>query len=504
MLFPSRFPIIRFLLLVLATVATLDAAEIPIAGIEAFHQGDTLDGSGSPLRTIDGSGMTKGDADDPSTWTVSNTAWANDWQGFSADNTGGNTWAVLDLGDPAADLKTMYLWNVQETNALDRGTFQFKVFHATAPAVAPPSTSANVTPYDFASGGWMALGSSVLSRGIQIGDPGQAYDVSGAAGARYIGLQLLSNHGSNVRTGFAEIAFTDVADENAVTLGDPGDPVNPGDASNVVPITDVFGFHQGDTLNGNGSILRIADNSIIKGLTPEDPATWIHSTAWADDWQGFSVPGNITNGTWAVLDFGEVVSNLQTLLLWNVNEINALDRGMKEFKLHTATTPTVMPPETGGTPTAYDFASGGWTGFGDTQTLAQASGVTGEAVNGTYDLAGIPPTRYLGIEILSNYGGSRVGFAHVVLVPSGAPGQRFEIVNIDTSERAVDRIGITWRSRPGQLYGINYSDDLQSWIEVTDNETGETDSETTTFIDEDPEISDATQRYYQVFEIEQG
>ena len=67
---------------------------------------------------------------------------------------------------------------------------------------------------------------------------------------------------------------------------------------------------------------------------------------------------------------------------------------------------------------------------------------------------------------------------------------------------AAGRVGITWRSRLGQLYGINYSDDLQSWIEVTDNETGEVDSETTTFIDEDPEISDATERYYQVFEIQ--
>ena len=128
--------------------------------------------------------------------------------------------------------------------------------------------------------------------------------------------------------------------------------------------------------------------------------------------------------------------------------------------------------------------------------------MVGEALNGTYDLAGIPPTRYLGIEILSNYGGNRVGFAHVVLVPSGTRGQRFEIVNIDTSELAVDRVGITWRSRPGQLYGINYSDDLQIWTEVTDNEIGEIDSETTTFIDEHSEISDATQRYYQVFEIQ--
>ncbi len=500
MLFPSKFIIIRSLLLTSAALATAGAAEIPIAGIEAFHQGDSLDGDGSVLSAINGTGMDKSDADNPTTWTVGNTAWANDWQGFTVPTFGeNNTWAVLDLGGPVADLKTMYLWNVEETNALDRGTREFEVFYATDPTIAPPDTGGVVTPYDFASGGWTALGGSELAMGIQIGDPGQAYDVSDAAGARYIGLKLLSNHGGT-RVGLAEIAFTDVEDEKAITLGDPVDPPDPVEPE-VVPITAVFGFHQGDSLDANGSILKIADNSIFRGATPEDPTTWTHSNAWADDWQGFEVPGTTPNGTWLVLDFGEV-SNLATLLLWNVNENTATDRGMNEFKLYTATTPTVAPPEVGGTPTAYDFASGGWTGFGDTRTLAQASGVAGEAVNGIYDLAGIAPTRYLGIEMLSHYGGIRVGLSHVVLLPSGSPGQQFEIVNIDTSELEADRVGITWRSRPGQIYGINYSDDLQNWIEVTDSVVGEIESETTTFIDENPAISDATERYYQVFEVE--
>ncbi|MDB4511424.1 hypothetical protein N9081_05750, partial [Akkermansiaceae bacterium] len=50
-------------------------------------------------------------------------------------------------------------------------------------------------PYSFTSGGWTAIGDAELKMGTQIGDAGQAYDLSDAAGARYIGLKLTSNHG---------------------------------------------------------------------------------------------------------------------------------------------------------------------------------------------------------------------------------------------------------------------------------------------------------------------
>ena len=302
------FPL-RSSLLIIALSATANAGEIPISGIEAFHQGDSLDGNGSVLKAIDGSGMDKLDFDDPSTWTVASTAWADDWQGFSSDNSGDNTWAVIDLGAPVASLSTMYLWNVEETNALDRGVKDFEVFHATSPTLLPPTTSGTVTPYGFASGGWTAIGGSELKMGIQIGDAGQAYDLSDAAGARYIGLKLTSNYGG-FRTGFAEVAFSDAADPDALTLGEPVPPDPPVDPpvgpidGNVVPIAKVSAFHQGDSLDANGSVLKIADGSGMAKGDANDPSTWtISNTAWADDWQGFSAD-NSGNNTWAVLDLG--------------------------------------------------------------------------------------------------------------------------------------------------------------------------------------------------------
>jgi hypothetical protein len=397
------------------------AASLPVLGVEGFHQGDSLNANGSVLRVIDGSGMTMGDADDPSTWTVSNTAWANDWQGFTADNSNNRTWVVFDLGGPTANLESMYLWNVQENNALNRGVREFNVYYATAPDLAPPTTSGTVTPYDFSSGGWTVAGTGELQMGTQVGDSGQVFDVSAASGARYIGLHLTANHGG-IRTGLAEIAFSDVENANAISLGEAVDPPDPPDPTDdpSIPITAVFGFHQGDTLDANGSILRVADDSIVKNDI-KDPSTWTHSNVWQDDWQGFAVPGTMENGTWAVLDLGEA-QNLETLLLWNVNEPNAIDRGMNEFRLHYATSPSVAPPSAGGVQTPYDFSSGGWTTFGETRTLEQGSAMGGQPVNGTFDLTGMLPARYIGIEILSNHGsGIRVGFAHAVVLPNPIP-----------------------------------------------------------------------------------
>ena len=190
------------------TIGTASAAIVIPAGITAFHQGDSLDGNGSILKAADGSGMAKGVADDPATWTVSSTAWADAWQGFSADNSGNNTWAVVDLGSATAGLDMMYLWNVQENNTLNRGTSNFDIYHATAPTTTAPAASGAVTPYDFGSGGWTQLSAgNELAQGAQNGDTGQSFDISGATGAQYIGLHLTAKYGG-IRSSHGEIAIT--------------------------------------------------------------------------------------------------------------------------------------------------------------------------------------------------------------------------------------------------------------------------------------------------------
>ena len=212
-------PLLRLpatLVIALGALQPASAELVVPSAIKAFHQGDSLTGDGSVLEVMNGSGMTKGDADDPSTWTISSTAWQDDWQGFETPGVANRTWAVLDLGTPTANLDRMHLWNVQENAATNRGMNGFNIFHATSPTVTPPATSGTVTPYDFSSGGWTQVsGSFTLAQGTGTGDTGQSFDVSAAAGARYLGLQILSNHGG-IRVGFGEVAFT-----TAVPTGAP-------------------------------------------------------------------------------------------------------------------------------------------------------------------------------------------------------------------------------------------------------------------------------------------
>ena len=497
------FPL-RPSLLILALSAAANAGEIPISGIEGFHQGDSLDGNGSVLKAIDGSGMDKVDFDDPSTWTVASTAWADDWQGFSSDNSGDNTWAVIDLGAPAASLSTMYLWNVQEGNALDRGVKEFEVFHATNPTLPAPTTSGAVTPYSFTSGGWTAIGGSELKMGIQVGDAGQAYDLSDAAGARYIGLKFTSNHGG-FRTGFAEVAFSDVVDPDALTLGEPVPPDPPVDPpvgpidGNVVPIAKVSAFHQGDSLNANGSVLKIADGSGMAKGDANDPSTWtISSTAWADDWQGFS-SDNSGNNTWVVLDLGAQTAGLDRMYLWNVQEGNALDRGTSTFDVYYASSPSEAAPDTSGAVTPYDFGGGGWTQLSTGNNLAQGIqiGDSGE----DFDISGASGARYIGLHLTANHGGFRTGLAEIAITVDSS-GNGLEILSVDTSEIQENRLGLTWYSKPGRIYGINYSDDLIEWIELTDSYPANADGETTTFSYEGPDVFAAKKRFYQVFEVQ--
>ncbi|MDB4359341.1 hypothetical protein N9Z10_00730 [Akkermansiaceae bacterium] len=52
--------------------------------------------------------MAKIDAEDPSTWTISSTAWADDWQGFSADNSGDNTYIAKGIRNVSIAVTVIY------------------------------------------------------------------------------------------------------------------------------------------------------------------------------------------------------------------------------------------------------------------------------------------------------------------------------------------------------------------------------------------------------------
>ncbi|MCG8586928.1 MAG: PEP-CTERM sorting domain-containing protein [Pirellulales bacterium] len=170
-----------------------------------------------------------------------------------------------------------------------------------------------------------------------------------------------------------------------------------------------FGADQQDMINGSGMDL----------VDPNDPSTWrAISNSFQDEWQSGALVAGGTNGKigWATLDFGSSTANLENLYLWNIREDTAQNRRVNQYNVYYAETPTVAPPvaPTDNSAVDYDFSSGGWTLLNDGGPLSLAQrGAQPDPANAVIDLGGVS-ARYIGLEILSNFGDtSRTGFAEV-------------------------------------------------------------------------------------------
>jgi hypothetical protein len=195
-----------------AMAADSRAALIPdaLSGVTAtaFERGDNANpGDGSVSRVVDGNGLTVGNPSDPNSWTHSN-AWQAGWQGNTGTASG---WFIADLGSARSDLNDMYIWNVNEGGAIDRGVRNASIYYATNPTVAPPATpNSGTVPYDFSSGGWTLLTMQDIAQGTGANGqpPSAVIDLDPITQARYVGVQMNSNYGSAIRVGLAEVEFT--------------------------------------------------------------------------------------------------------------------------------------------------------------------------------------------------------------------------------------------------------------------------------------------------------
>jgi hypothetical protein len=188
------------------------------------------------------------------------------------------------------------------------------------------------------------------------------------------------------------------------------------------------------------------------------------------------------------------------MYLWNVQETNALDRGTSIFDVYYTSSPSEAAPDTSGTVTPYDFGGSGWNQLSTGNNLAIGSqiGDPGEV----FDISGASGARYIGLHLTANHGGTRTGLAEVAITVDPSAGNGLQILSVDTSEFEENKLGLTWYSRPGRVYGINYSDDLIEWIELTDSYPANADGKITTFSYEGPDVFAAKKRFYQVFEVE--
>jgi len=163
----------------------------------------------------DGSGITKGDANDPTTWDVTggNGSFADESFGdplVGATN-GKLGWYTFDLGSDQ-DLGEVYV-------AMGRYIFggstltlgSFNLYLADTPTVAPT----NAGDYDFASGGWTQIGGTTTfaTAGSDI-----EIDVAGNS-ARFVGIEIMSDFNtSDARTGMNEFAVTAIPEPGSLAL----------------------------------------------------------------------------------------------------------------------------------------------------------------------------------------------------------------------------------------------------------------------------------------------
>ena len=208
------------------TTATVPQA-VTVAAVTGSHGGDEYATGMTAL--VNGSGMTRPDLADPSTWTVSYNNYPDEWMGNYLVGAGNSklAWVAFDLGASTA-LHQLYLWNIRYSGGV-AGTATYNLYYADSPTVALPAqpnkgaySVTGLTPqgdYDFTSGGWTKFNTSGTLSAPQAGN--SIVDLSGIS-ARYIALEILTNHGDTYlggRVGFLETAFT-----RAVTPGDTTPP----------------------------------------------------------------------------------------------------------------------------------------------------------------------------------------------------------------------------------------------------------------------------------------
>jgi hypothetical protein len=208
------------------SVAANAATIVPITGLSSSHGGDRY-ANGVPA-VNNGSGITKTDAADPSTWSFNGGAYGDELMSnplASALNSK-IAWDSFDFGTTTS-LETMYLFNTNYQAGVS-GINQYNIYYAVAPTVALPGTpnkntysTTGLTPqgdYDFAGvgTGWTLFNTSGSLTATK--NAISTVDLTGVT-AQYIALEILSNHGdTSGRAGLDEIAFTAAIPEPSAAL----------------------------------------------------------------------------------------------------------------------------------------------------------------------------------------------------------------------------------------------------------------------------------------------
>jgi hypothetical protein len=199
------------------------SALVEIVSITGSHGGDQY--ANGMVSLTNGSGITKTDPADPSTWTFNGSNYPDEWMAtylkvggtVTPGLNGKVAWACLDFGSKTA-LGMLYLFNTNYSSGVS-GTDQFNLYYATSPSVALPAQPAKGTYSPPPASPRRATTISPAAAGPCSTPPDPLNASQGGitslnlpgVSARYLAIEILSNQGDSYgggRVGFDEIAVT--------------------------------------------------------------------------------------------------------------------------------------------------------------------------------------------------------------------------------------------------------------------------------------------------------
>ena len=206
----------------LTVIPASSSALVEISAITGSHGGDQYANGMASL--TDGSGISKVNPDDPSTWSMIGDAYQVEWMAtylkvgstVTPGLNGKVAWAGLDFGSKTP-LGMLYLFNTNYQGG-NSSTDQFNLYYADSPTVALPAQPAKntyattgLTPqadYNFSGGGWTLFNTTGPLTATKAGITSLNLP---SVSARYLAIEILSNQGDSSgggRVGFDEIAIT--------------------------------------------------------------------------------------------------------------------------------------------------------------------------------------------------------------------------------------------------------------------------------------------------------
>ena len=204
-------------------LAVVHADLANIVSVTGSHGGDQY--ANGMVSLTDGSGIDQSvDPQDPSTWAFDGSDYPPEWMASylrdggvpSSGANGKLAWASFDLGE-SRPLIDLWLFNTNYASGVS-GVNEYNLYYAETPGVALPSqptkgqfTTTGLTPeadYDFSGSGWTQLNTSGPLSIAQAAIESVSF---GGINARYVAVEILSNHGDTAgggRVGFDEVAIT--------------------------------------------------------------------------------------------------------------------------------------------------------------------------------------------------------------------------------------------------------------------------------------------------------